>query len=350
VFRFTLYFRRESGKPDALALVPRTPVMPQGRMQLEWPMTVGPVRSSALPALADFPRVQIRPQAHAVGLNRRRSGGAAEWGDRTLSGAGKGVQGSGLPVGGGLRERVGRFVPDGRRGVQPWLDGRPATTGVLSGLLEPPQCSDRMKVPAAAVAAGGRWYGTVFIKEQSSMGHGHGGLLGGVVLLAALAGQADAQLQDWNNLGGNGRMNGLVNVNGPDGVGASDLLWEGGPFSIIAWKPVIEGRRVFMVRQVDFPFNNSPPNDGVIYAMNLDTGEILWTATLPFEPDDWTPWIAGVKNGRLFASRSGNGGSMDSPLYCGTPRVGRLRPDMKSRAGRPPGQSSPMTATSSCRR
>ena len=148
------------------------------------------------------------------------------------------------------------------------------------------------------------------------MGHGHGGLLGGVVLLAALAGQADAQLQDWNNLGGNGRMNGLVNVNGPDGVGASDLLWEGGPFSIIAWKPVIEGRRVFMVRQVDLPFNNSPPNDGVIYAMNLDTGEILWTATLPFEADDWTPWIAGVKNGRLFASRSGNGGSMDSPLYC----------------------------------
>jgi outer membrane protein assembly factor BamB len=125
-----------------------------------------------------------------------------------------------------------------------------------------------------------------------------------------------AQVQDWSNLGGNGRMNGLVNVVGPDGVGASDLLWEGGPFSYIAWNPVIEGRRVFMVRQTDFPQNNPPPNDATIYAMDLDTGATLWTADLPFEDGDWTTWIAGVKNGRLFASRSGNGASVSSPLYC----------------------------------
>jgi hypothetical protein len=130
------------------------------------------------------------------------------------------------------------------------------------------------------------------------------------------AGQAQAQTQDWSNLGGNGRMNGLVNVNGPDGVGASDLLWEGGPFSYIAWNPVIEGRRVFMVRQTAFPQNNPPPDDATIYAMDLDTGAVLWTADLPFEAGDWTTWIAGVKNGRLFASRSGNGGSVDAPLYC----------------------------------
>ena len=131
-----------------------------------------------------------------------------------------------------------------------------------------------------------------------------------------LAGSSLAQPQDWSNLGGNGRMNGLVNVNGPDGVGASDLLWQGGPFSYIAWNPVIEGRRVFMVRQTAFPQGTPPPNDATIYAMDLDTGAVLWTADLPFETGDWTTWIAGVKSGRLFASRSGNGGSVDAPLYC----------------------------------
>jgi hypothetical protein len=134
--------------------------------------------------------------------------------------------------------------------------------------------------------------------------------------VAIAAGHAGGQTQDWSNLGGNGRMNGLVNVNGPDGIGASDLLWEGGPFSYIAWNPVIEGRRVFMVRQTAFPQNDPPPDDATIYAMDLDTGAVLWTADLPFENGDWTTWIAGVKNGRLFASRSGNGGSVSAPLYC----------------------------------
>ena len=146
------------------------------------------------------------------------------------------------------------------------------------------------------------------------------GVRGGVAataLLASIGHGASAQLQEWSNLAGNGRMNGLVGVNGPDSVGPSDLLWEGGPLSYISWAPVIEGRRVFMVRQTGFPQSVPlPADDATIYAMDLDTGATLWTANLPFEIGDWTTWIAGVKNGRLFASRSGNGGSVNSPLYC----------------------------------
>lgn len=137
-----------------------------------------------------------------------------------------------------------------------------------------------------------------------------------IATLVATASVAVGQLQDWSNLGGNGRCNGLVDVVGPDGIGDSDLLWQGGGFSWIAWNPVVEGRRVFMVRQTDFPQNNPPPNDATIYALDLDTGATLWTVDLPFETGDWTTWIAGVKNGRIYASRSGNGASVAAPLYC----------------------------------
>jgi outer membrane protein assembly factor BamB len=131
-----------------------------------------------------------------------------------------------------------------------------------------------------------------------------------------LAGACSLSLgQDWNNLGGNGRCNGLSNVVGPDGVGASDLLWENALPSFIAWNPVAESRRVFVVRQTGFP-PDPPAGSDSIYALDLDTGAILWTVDLPYETGDWTTWIAGVKDGRLYASRSGNGGSVAAPIYC----------------------------------
>ena len=136
----------------------------------------------------------------------------------------------------------------------------------------------------------------------------------GMAAMGFVAG-THAQLQDWSNLGGNGRANGLVNVVGPDGVGSSDVLWEGGAFSYIAWNPLIEGRRVFVVRQNAFS-PNPPAGDSRIYALDLDTGATLWTADIPYEAGDWTTWIAGVKNGRVYASRSGNGGSVSAPVYC----------------------------------
>jgi hypothetical protein len=170
---------------------------------------------------------------------------------------------------------------------------------------------------------------------------------------------AHAQPQDWNNIGGNAQQNGLVSVVGPD---APDLLWQGGEFSYIAYQPFIEGRRLFTVRQNDWVFNiqrgNLNPTDSPIIAMNLDTGAELWRVNLPFDqikdvpPDpeldnflfprswlpevstDWTAWIFGVSNGRLYASRSGNGGSVASPLYCIDSATGAI---LWSTAGTGPG-------------
>jgi outer membrane protein assembly factor BamB len=128
---------------------------------------------------------------------------------------------------------------------------------------------------------------------------------------------AQAQPQSWTSVGGNAQSNGLVSVVGPD---APDVLWEGGELSWIPWQPFIEGRRVFLVRQNEFPSNLDPliadPTDAPIIALDLDTGAELWRAHIPYEPGNWTTWIAGVSNGRIFASRSGNGGSRNAPLYC----------------------------------
>lgn len=130
------------------------------------------------------------------------------------------------------------------------------------------------------------------------------------LLVALLA--APAPAGDWSNIGGNAARNGRT----PDvGPGQAELLWSGGRSSIIAWQPVIEGRRVFAVRQTGFP-PNGEPNGSPIVCQDLDTGAELWVAHIPFNTGDWTTWIAGVRDGRLFASRSGNGASVAARLHC----------------------------------
>ena len=117
---------------------------------------------------------------------------------------------------------------------------------------------------------------------------------------------------DWTNSGGNAMRNGQTDALGPD---APDTLWTGGPSSIIAWQPVIEGDRVFIVRQTGFP-PGGEPNGSTIYALDLHTGAELWDQDIPYQNGDWTTWIAGVVNGRLFAARSGNGATVDDVLYA----------------------------------
>jgi outer membrane protein assembly factor BamB len=116
---------------------------------------------------------------------------------------------------------------------------------------------------------------------------------------------------DWNNSGGNAGRNGLTTEIGPV---APDLLWEGGRSSIIAWQPVTEGNHVFMVRQLRWPYEQ--PHDAYVVAMDLLTGDELWAEEIPYEDGDWTPWIAGVMNGRVYVSRAGNGASVSAVLYA----------------------------------
>jgi hypothetical protein len=115
---------------------------------------------------------------------------------------------------------------------------------------------------------------------------------------------------DWTNNGGNAQRNGMMTTTGPT---TDDLLWSGAQKSIISWLPVTEGGRLFVVRQNGMP---GATNDSLIVAMDLQTGEELWIATIPYHSGDWTTWIAGVNNGHVYASRSGNGASVEDNLYA----------------------------------
>jgi hypothetical protein len=117
---------------------------------------------------------------------------------------------------------------------------------------------------------------------------------------------------DWTNNGGTPRRDGLSSETGPD---AATILWSGGRPSIIAWNPAIEGSRVFLVRQTGFP-PGGEPNGSPVVAQDLDTGAELWAKNVPFQTNDWTTWIAGVNQGKVYASRSGNGASVSQILYA----------------------------------
>src|ERR1051326_2096257 len=127
-------------------------------------------------------------------------------------------------------------------------------------------------------------------------------------LLAGLA-ASPALASDWTNSGGNAGRNGLTSEIGPD---AATVLWATGRPSIIAWQPVTMGGRVFMVRQTGFPPESNSDLSPVI-AMDLETGAELWPRNIQFNSGDWTTWVAGARDGKVYASRSGGGGNVYPP-------------------------------------
>ncbi|MFO0827762.1 MAG: PQQ-binding-like beta-propeller repeat protein [Phycisphaerales bacterium] len=134
-----------------------------------------------------------------------------------------------------------------------------------------------------------------------------------VVTLATICTLADTEaLGDWSNLGGNACRNGLVAATGPD---AAALRWSGGPSSLIAWNPSIEGDRMFVVRQTGF-VPSGVPNESKVYAIRVSTGQVLWSYAVPFVTGDWTTNVYGVANGKVFVGRGGNGSSASAPVYC----------------------------------
>ncbi|MBL9030634.1 MAG: PQQ-like beta-propeller repeat protein [Phycisphaerae bacterium] len=131
--------------------------------------------------------------------------------------------------------------------------------------------------------------------------------------VAASAGGAD----NWSNSGGNAGRNGLTAEIGPD---AATVLWSAGRPSIIAWQPVIDGGRVFSVRQSGFP-PEPGSNLSPVVGQNLDTGAELWPPIhVPFNTGDWTTFVAGARDGRVYASRSGGGGNV-SPFPNGQAKM-----------------------------
>jgi outer membrane protein assembly factor BamB len=135
-------------------------------------------------------------------------------------------------------------------------------------------------------------------------------LLLGAVLLPGLT-ILSAEAADWPNSGGDSGRNGLSSEIGPTG---DDLLWSGGRSSLIAWQPVTEGNRAFMVRQLGWPYQQ--PGDSPVVAVDLSTGQELWAVDLPYADGDWTTWIAGARDGKVYASRSGNGASVPAHMVA----------------------------------
>ncbi len=131
-----------------------------------------------------------------------------------------------------------------------------------------------------------------------------------LALLLITAAGAPAVGSDWTNSGGNAGRNGQSGWIGP---AAPDLLWSGGRSSLISWQPVTEGNRMFVVRQPGWP---GMPADSAVVAMDLETGDELWAIEIPYQSGDWITWVGGVMNGKVFASRAGNGASVDDNLYA----------------------------------
>ncbi|MCG3129120.1 MAG: hypothetical protein CHACPFDD_04029 [Phycisphaerae bacterium] len=129
-----------------------------------------------------------------------------------------------------------------------------------------------------------------------------------VATALALAPVAAALAQDWNNIGGNNARNGQSPWNGP--TSAADLIWNNtADPSIIAWAPFTLGDRVFSVREAGFPQNGGAANDAIV-CYDIDTGSVHWRKTLPFGGNtatEWIAWILGVRDGRVYASRSAQG-------------------------------------------
>jgi hypothetical protein len=131
------------------------------------------------------------------------------------------------------------------------------------------------------------------------------------LLCAALVTAFSLSAQDWPNSGGNPGRNGLSDEYGPL---TANLLWSGSRPSVIAWQPVIAGRRVFVVRQSGF--TSSEPNASPVICHDLDTGQELWRVDIPFNAGDWTTAVLGVSDGKVYASRAGNGASVAARVYA----------------------------------
>lgn len=131
---------------------------------------------------------------------------------------------------------------------------------------------------------------------------------------------ADA-LGDWSNLGGNPGRNGLSSAIGP---ATPTLRWSGAPVSLISWTPLVEGNRVFNIRQSQAENPVVGPGDSILYAMNLATGAELWSYDFPWEVGDWTTVLYGVKNGRVYAGRADDGSVFTSAIHCLDAETGKL--------------------------
>ena len=109
--------------------------------------------------------------------------------------------------------------------------------------------------------------------------------------------------QNWSvSTGGNALRNGASNEYGPS---TETLLWSGGESSTIARSPVSDSIYLAAVRISN---TSDVLNGSRIVMMDIRNGNTLWTKNLPvdFPNSDWRNRISAIRNGVVYASRSGN--------------------------------------------
>ncbi len=131
--------------------------------------------------------------------------------------------------------------------------------------------------------------------------------LGIVALLVLLV--VPASFAQWHvRAGGNSLHNGYVGTPGPS---AAEVRWQ---VPLPAWfgQPIfVEGNTLVTTWLTDAPIERR----GVVMAMELQTGDTLWTRILPFDfPSDWSGYACAMRDGRVYATRAGNTNS--SYLYA----------------------------------
>ena len=93
------------------------------------------------------------------------------------------------------------------------------------------------------------------------------------------------------------------------GSTSADLVWSNtDDYSVISWFPYIYDGRVYAIREAGFPQSGGNANDALV-AYDLATGDEDWRVTLPFTGDtvnEWIAWIAGINDGKVYATRSAN--------------------------------------------
>ncbi len=126
-----------------------------------------------------------------------------------------------------------------------------------------------------------------------------------------------AALSDWPvGPGGNPARDCLSSGVGPN---AAEILWNGVSVSdILETQPVISDGVVFTGRIINFTI----PTGSRIVAQDLETGAELWSLQLPYDdraddPDfegEWRGRVSAARDGRVYATRSGN--TRSAPMYA----------------------------------
>ena len=118
-----------------------------------------------------------------------------------------------------------------------------------------------------------------------------------IIAIAAIACAAtSACAENWPLFKNNGLRNGTMSTEMASSVRfAGQREWTTQLWQNIASSPAVYKEKVYF-----------GSNDGVVYALNLYTGEQLWK----FSTDNWVTSSPAVVNGRLYV------GSFDSRLYC----------------------------------